>query len=218
MVRQQSAGEECDNGSSNSPAGNPAYDACTTACLLGPRCGDGIRQASQETCDNGFNEDTYAYAADACGPGCSAVPYCGDGTVQSAVEQCDNGSANSDGAYNGCRSDCFWGPYCGDGIKNGSEECDDPNGNVAYSANGMGCSFECKLNVPMCGDGVRNGAEQCDEGKANNNGAYGGCNGNCTRAPYCGDRIVQDGNELCDDGPTGSYDCTQTCTPRVILL
>jgi hypothetical protein len=88
---------------------------------------------------------------------------------------------------------------------------------VAYSADGSGCSFECKSNVPSCGDGVRNGPEQCDEGRANNNGAYNGCNNDCTRAPHCGDRMVQE-QEVCDDGPTGSAECTQSCTPRVILL
>lgn len=217
-IAQQQAGEECDEGSANSPAANPAYDACTTACLLGPRCGDGVRQPARESCDNGFNEDTYAYGPDACGPGCSAVPYCGDGIVDSAIEQCDLGAANSDGAYDGCRSDCFWGPYCGDGVKNGSEECDDPNGNVAYSPDGTGCSYDCKLNVPSCGDGIRNGPEQCDDGAAANDGSYGGCNGDCTRAPHCGDSVVQEEHELCDDGPTGSFQCTQSCAPRVILL
>ena len=218
MVIQSLAGEECDNGASNSPADNPAYGSCTSVCLNGPRCGDGIRQTAQEACDNGFNEDTYAYGPDACGPGCTAVPSCGDGAINSAVEQCDNGMANNDGAYDGCRSDCSWGPYCGDGVKNGSEECDDPNGNVAYSADGTGCSLECKLNVPSCGDGVRNGREQCDNGTANNDGSYGGCSANCTRAPYCGDQIVQEEHETCDDGPTGSYECRQSCTPRLSLL
>ena len=36
------------------------------------------------------------------------------------------------------------------------------------------------------GDGVRESDELCDEG-ALNDGRYGGCNLNCTRAPSCGD-------------------------------
>jgi cysteine-rich repeat protein len=146
------------------------------------------------------------------------VPFCGDGIVEPSLEQCDNGAANSDGAYDGCRSDCLWGPYCGDGIKNANEECDDPNGNVAYSVDGTGCSYECKLNVPSCGDGVRNGPEQCDEGREANKGSYGGCRADCTRAPHCGDRVLQEEHEECDDGPTGSLNCTQSCEFKVILF
>ncbi len=185
--------------------------------MLGPRCGDGIRQAAHEACDNGFNEDTYAYTDDACGPNCTAVPYCGDGLVDPLLEQCDNGAANSNGAYDGCRTDCTWGPYCGDGVKNGTEECDDPEGNVAYSPDGKGCSYDCKLNVPSCGDGIRNGPEECDDGAANNKGGYGGCKADCTRASYCGDGIVQSAHEACDDGPTGSVTCTQNCQNSIVL-
>ena len=29
------------------------YGKCSAACVLGPRCGDGITQAPQETCDDG---------------------------------------------------------------------------------------------------------------------------------------------------------------------
>lgn len=215
MIWQEESGEECDDGDMNSPAANPTYDSCTSACLLGPRCGDAIVQPS-EPCDNGFNEDTYAYSEDACGPECTGVPYCGDGFVDPAVEQCDQGMANNDTAYDGCRTDCFWGPYCGDGVQNGSEECDDPEGNVAYSPDGMGCSFDCKSNVPYCGDGVRNGPEKCDDGEADNDGSYGGCNEDCTRAPYCGDGIKQK-DESCDAGPSGSLECTQNCTRRVVV-
>jgi hypothetical protein len=52
-----------------------------------------------------------------------------------------------------------------------------------------------------------------------NGGEYGGCNANCTRAPYCGDGVIQaDHGEVCDDGPTGSVVCTSDCLRRGILL
>ncbi len=51
-----------------------------------------------------------------------------------------------------------------------------------------------------CGDGIVAGNEVCDDGTANNTGAYGGCNPDCTRGPYCGDGTVQSPPEDCDDG------------------
>jgi fibro-slime domain-containing protein len=51
----------------------------------------------------------------------------------------------------------------------------------------------------VCGDGIVASDEACDLGKANNTGAYGGCNADCTLAPYCGDGKVN-GPEACDDG------------------
>jgi cysteine-rich repeat protein len=215
---QASVGEECDDGTSNVDG---EYNACDTSCLRGPRCGDGIEQSIfGEDCDNGFNEDDYAYpgAVDSCAPGCEDVPFCGDAAVQSAYELCDDGDANSDGAYDGCTTSCEWGPYCGDGLPNGSEECDDGVDNVAYSPTGDGCSYQCSDDVPYCGDGVRNGPEQCDLGTDANNGEYGGCEADCTRAPYCGDDIIQaEEGEACDDGPSGSSACTQSCTARSVV-
>lgn len=213
---QSTAGEECDEGSANA---DDVYDGCTTACLHGPRCGDGIQQqAAGEACDNGFNEDEYAYlgAMNPCAENCTAPPYCGDGELQSAFELCDNGPDNADDAYDGCTTSCDWGPYCGDSMTNGPEECDDGPNNKVYSADGSGCSFECKHNLPYCGDGVRNGPEQCDDGTDNNTGEYNGCNEDCTKAAYCGDKTVQgrEGEE-CDDGPAGSLNCTPDCRSRV---
>jgi fibro-slime domain-containing protein len=67
----------------------------------------------------------------------------------------------------------------------------------------------------MCGDGIVAGSEVCDLGAANNIGAYGGCNMDCTLAPRCGDVVVQT-NEQCDDGINlSSYGgSAKTCAPN----
>jgi fibro-slime domain-containing protein len=51
----------------------------------------------------------------------------------------------------------------------------------------------------ICGDGIVTPDEACDLGTANNTGDYGTCSPDCTLAPYCGDGIVQDPPEQCDD-------------------
>jgi fibro-slime domain-containing protein len=204
--------EECDLGTALNTG---AYGGCSAACTLGPSCGDGTVQAGNgEACDNGSNDDTYAFTPGACGPGCMPVPSCGDGVLTAAYESCDNGAANSDSAYDGCTSHCEFGPYCGDGKKDPQEACDNGAANRAYSPNASGCGYDCQP-APYCGDGERNGPEQCDLGSAKNTGAYGTCNANCTLAPHCGDKRIQAG-EACDDGPTGSLDCTSSCTLRVV--
>jgi fibro-slime domain-containing protein len=211
---QMSFGEECDDGAGNV---DNTYEGCTTACLFGPHCGDAVRQEpAGEACDNGFNEDEYTYpgAVNPCGANCTPPPSCGDGTVQRTFELCDEGANNDDDAYDGCTTTCYWGPYCGDSVRNGPEDCDDGPDNVAYSRDGSGCSHECRRNLPYCGDGVRNGPEQCDLGTNDNTGEYGGCEEDCTRAPYCGDGDVDQGDEECDDGPSGSLSCSTTCERR----
>ncbi len=205
--------EECDLGE---VLNDGTYDGCNPDCTLGPRCGDGVRQASEgEACDNGYNDDLYAYASDSCAPGCVLPPDCGDGIVQPGLELCDDGANNSDTAYNGCSTSCRWGPYCGDGVLQPAHEtCDAGRNNTLYSAVAGGCGPDCEP-APYCGDGVRNGSEQCDEGTANNDGDYGGCNEDCTRAPFCGDYVIQSAEgEACDDGPSGSLGCTPTCDRR----
>lgn len=55
--------------------------------------------------------------------------------------------------------------------------------------------------APDCGDGIVTPDEACDLGEENNTGEHGGCNADCTLAPFCGDgQIDQAAGEICDDG------------------
>ncbi len=205
--------EECDSGEDNS---DTAYEGCTTACTFGPRCGDGVVQEEQgEQCDNGYNEDTYAYVEDACGEGCTETPFCGDGIVQTDFEWCDNGDDNDDNAYNGCTTECQWGPYCGDGtVQEEYESCDLGEDNAAYGDDEDACGYDC-LPAPYCGDGIRNGPEECDDGADDNVGGHGKCKPDCTLDSFCGDEVVDtEYGEECDDGPMGSLDCSVDCELR----
>jgi fibro-slime domain-containing protein len=212
--------EQCDRGNLNvSPAGN-TYGQCTTACKLGPYCGDKTLQKPPEVCDNGLNIDAYlsqAPTAQMCAPGCVAPVYCGDNTIQRVNgEQCDDGSGNQN-SYGHCQTNCKLGARCGDGsIQGGNgEQCDDGANNGSLSS---ACDAACK---DKCGNGQLDAGELCDDGTNNgspsslcdnqcqlkcgngkldpneqcddgkNDGSYGTCNANCTFAPFCGDGILR---------------------------
>jgi len=168
-----------------------------------------------EQCDNGYNEDTYAYVKDACGEGCTATPFCGDGIVQTDFEWCDNGDDNDDNAYDGCTTECQWGPYCGDGtVQEEYESCDLGEDNAPYGADKDACGYDC-LPAPYCGDGIRNGPEECDDGADDNVGGHGKCKPDCTLDSFCGDKVVDtEYGEECDDGPMGSLECSVDCKLR----
>jgi cysteine-rich repeat protein len=157
-------------------------------------------------------------------------PWCGNGKVETQEgEQCDDGNrVPGDGCSAGCliesawcvpQSTCLRLVLCGDLVSSPGEECDD--GNVS---SGDGCSESCTIEPgwvcrvagpcvsvpPLCGDGIRQAPESCDDGV--NDGAYGGCNPDCTFAPYCGDEILTWPSEDCDDGNQVDFDgCSRQC-------
>jgi fibro-slime domain-containing protein len=61
-----------------------------------------------------------------------------------------------------------------------------------------------------CGDGVVTLDEACDDGV--NDGSYGSCNPDCSRAGFCGDGHVDKQHESCDDGNYKNLDgCNAAC-------
>ncbi len=69
-----------------------------------------------------------------------------------------------------------------------------------------------------CGDGVVAGDEECDDGV--NDGSYGGCMPDCTQGPGCGDAVLQDPPEDCDDGfnlATYSFSGAPGCAPGCVF-
>ena len=107
----------------------------------------------------------------------------------------------------------------GDGVIEGAEACEDGNdrsgdgcsGSCDAVEQGWSCPAEgqpCELDEG-CGNGEVESGEECDDGT--NDGSYGTCRINCTRAPYCGDGILTH-QEECDDGNADSGDgCDDNC-------
>jgi cysteine-rich repeat protein len=131
-------------------------------------CGDGVRVAACEECDDGAANGS---APDACRSDCRRA-RCGDG-IGDAGEACDDANAT---ACDGCSPSCAVEPgvACGDGIVSQTcgEECD------AGAANGNapdGCRAMCRL--ARCGDGVVDAGEDCDDG---NDLACDGCTVECS--------------------------------------
>jgi cysteine-rich repeat protein len=104
-------------------------------------------------------------------------------------------------------------PRCGDGIATNGEQCDCGDGSVPVPDGCLGpnnddtyggCKKDCTYG-PFCGDKKvqkeNGGKEECDLGKDNGNTDLGrdGCTIGCLLPHYCGDKIVDPGEE-CDLG------------------
>jgi fibro-slime domain-containing protein len=182
-------GEECDQAADN----GKGYGFCTSACKLGPRCGDNVTSDGEE-CDDGPSNGS---ATSACMATCKRK--CGNNAADPG-EECDSGTANNTGGYGACTMMCLRGPRCGDGIPNGPEECDDGKNDGNYGT----CAPMCKLG-PRCGDSIvqSTAGETCDRGAMNAATSYGRdkCDVRCKVAPFCGDKKVDAAfGEKCDDG------------------
>ncbi|HEX4446751.1 MAG TPA: DUF4215 domain-containing protein, partial [Polyangiaceae bacterium] len=192
------------HGASNGSVTIDAKEATTLGLVDGKMYSIDLFQAERHTCASTYalTLSGFAHTVTQC------VTTCGDGIV-AGNEVCDDGK--NTGAYGTCMPGCLArAPYCGDSnvqSANG-EQCDD---GVENGATGDPCSATCKR---LCGDGTVEAGEQCDLGAAKNTGGYGGCNPDCTLAPYCGDGFKA-ANEQCDDGKNdGSYG---TCKPNCTL-
>jgi cysteine-rich repeat protein len=171
----------------------------TTSSYAYPFCGDGKLEPNREECDlGGLNGQLNSGCSVTCQ--ITKLPYCGDSVVQ-AGEECDDGNTrDSDGCTSLCKTEK---EYCPDGKVCGSGKCSD--GSVCIEA--------------YCGDGKTQSAlsEQCDDGNRN---LDDDCDNDCRwiALPECGDGIVQEAYEICDDGDANSMNpnavCRLNCVPQ----
>lgn len=204
------AGEECDDGDSESG------DGCSSICTL--------------------ERD---YACPYLGKDCVPTVSCGDGKL-GGTEQCDDANkANDDGCSATCQLEKGWAcptpgsrcqaAACGDKMIIGLETCDD--GNVLPAD---GCDATCRLEPgfvcptvgvacqpTVCGNAVQENTEACDDGNLK---PWDGCSPTCEREPtcvagecasVCGDGMILpeiDKKEACDDGNLREKDgCSGAC-------
>ncbi|CAD8105195.1 unnamed protein product [Paramecium sonneborni] len=156
-------------------------------------CGDKII-AGQESCDDG-NEINY--------DGC----YECEKVCQESCTECTNGLCYECNTIGWIQYDFLCWEICGDGLRVGIEDCDDGN-DIKYDGC-FECKFQCQEQCTICKEGI----------------CYGCLNpgwilyqNQC--GPYCGDGIIIQEYEQCDDGNYEPYDgcfecqyqCEELCT------
>ena len=210
--------EQCDEGSIQTGTAccvecrlTASYCSCPAMggkCTDNSRCGNGTLEKT-ESCDDGNN-----LSGDGCSAACSVeagwqcrlagkpcIPLCGDSRIV-FPEECDDGNkTGGDGCSTTCKREPGWScsgspsvcghAVCGDGVKQAGEGCDDGN-----TLPMDGCSPTCH-NEPRCG---------VYDAQGKPTSAVGAC------ASACGDGILQQSVEQCDDGNILDGDgCSSAC-------
>ncbi len=148
---------------------------------------------------------------------CGLVAGCGEDTAGSLTDSGSDGSnATSETESTSETETPTASESEGMGVCTPGEEqecpCEGGPGTQVCLGDGSGWDMcECGTAGPaMCGNGVVENDEECDEGDANSDD--GACTSTCAIA-YCGDGLVHEGVELCDDGINdNSYEgCASNC-------
>jgi cysteine-rich repeat protein len=168
-------------------------------------CGDGVVE-SGEACD-----DANQLSGDGCAdcvlePVCTAdacETVCGDAIhVESAGEACDDGNLSP---RDGCDESCQ--------VENGYTCAPGADDAAQPSAPVDGEALPRSACTSVCGDSLAVAEEACDDGSQNGEG-YGMCASDCTPGRRCGDGVVQEDYEECDDGVNAvPYSAAPSCGP-----
>ena len=163
----------------------------------------------------------------------SVGPYCGDGIVNQQTEQCDDGNTNDNDS---CSNSCQQGAQCTTSAFNPNPT--GPNSTSEFSwvtsnisgALTLECSGAAIVNIPN-ESAAASGTREVEVKSDASDGSTGICNlkndgvliPSCeetlvvdTTVPYCGDGIVNQQTEQCDDGNDVNDDqCSNTCTTNI---
>ncbi|CAD8141976.1 unnamed protein product [Paramecium pentaurelia] len=153
-----------------------------------PICGDQI-VVGNEFCDDG-NDIRY--------DGCFECYY----ECEQACTNCVKGICQECNTLGWLLEDFKCVEICGDLIIVGNEQCDDGN-NIPYDGC-FDCEYQCQIQCTNCNKGI---CEECN--------TYGWILVDQQCSTYCGDGIVVQPYELCDDGNQfpfdGCFDCDFQC-------